>query len=81
MRREIVRIGVKIKEIQNGYSNGSSPTRGGIPLKEKEIEKLLVEVRYVPLSKEEAVVRQKKLSRLLLEGAIKYSNSKTKKDS
>jgi len=50
-------------------------------LKEREIEKLLVEVMYAPLSKDEAVERQKKLSRLLLEGAIKYSISITKENS
>jgi hypothetical protein len=43
-------------------------------LKKKELEKLPIEVRFVPLSKEDLERRQKKLELLLFKGAKKASN-------
>ncbi len=63
------------------YLTGSSPTWGGIILKSKDLEKLPVEVRYIPLPKEEAAKKQKKLMSLLVEGAIRSSHPPPENDS
>ena len=45
-------------------------------MKKKELEKLPIEVRFIPLTKEEIEKRQKKLELLLFKGA---KNAATKK--
>ena len=44
-------------------------------MKKKELEKLAVDVRFVPLSKEDLERRQKKLELLLFKGAKNNSTS------
>ena len=60
-----------------GTYRGQTETDWEFLLKTNDIENLPIEVRWIPLSPEESEERQKRLSLLLLKGAIKYSQSST----
>ena len=60
-----------------GTHRGQTETDWEVLLKTNDIENLPIEVRWIPLSPEESEERQKRLSLLLLKGAIKYSQSST----